>query len=32
VDTDKNYGPGDFEDARFTVRWAYNGDTDASLG
>jgi hypothetical protein len=25
VDTDKNYGPGDFDDPRFTVRWAYNG-------
>lgn len=26
VDTDKNYGPGDFDDVRFAVRWAYNGD------
>jgi hypothetical protein len=26
VDTDDNLGPGDFEDPRFTVRWAYNGD------
>jgi hypothetical protein len=26
VDTDDNYGPGDFDDERFTVRWAYNGD------
>lgn len=26
IDTDKNYGPGDFDDSRFTVRWAYNGD------
>ena len=26
VDTDKNYGPGDFTDPRFTVRWVYNGD------
>lgn len=26
VDTDDNYGPGDFDDPRFTVRWAYNGD------
>ena len=31
VDTDKNYGPGDFEDARFTVRWAYNGDNFRSM-
>jgi len=26
VDTDDNYGPGDFDDPRFTVRWVYNGD------
>ncbi len=26
IDTDKNYGPGDFDDPRFTVRWCYNGD------
>lgn len=26
IDTDKNYGPGDFTDERFTVRWVYNGD------
>jgi hypothetical protein len=31
VDTDKNYGPGDFEDPRFTVRWAYNGDNHAAM-
>ena len=26
VDTDHNYGPGDFDDKRFTVRWVYNGN------
>jgi len=31
VDTDKTYGPGDFEDARFTVRWVYNGDNHAAM-
>lgn len=31
VDTDKNYGPGDFEDGRFTVRWVYNGDNHATM-
>jgi hypothetical protein len=31
VDTDDNYGPGDFDDARFTVRWAYNGDNHESM-
>jgi hypothetical protein len=31
ADTDKNYGPGDFDDARFTVRWAYNGDNHAAM-
>jgi hypothetical protein len=31
VDTDKNYGPGDFDDLRFTVRWAYNGDNHAAM-
>ena len=31
MDTDKNYGPGDFEDARFTVRWVYNGDNHAAM-
>jgi hypothetical protein len=31
VDTDKNYGPGDFDDSRFTVRWAYNGDNHAAM-
>ncbi len=31
IDTDKNYGPGDFEDGRFTVRWAYNGDNHAAM-
>ncbi|HOA75171.1 MAG TPA: hypothetical protein PL151_17945 [Phycisphaerae bacterium] len=32
VDTDDNYGPGDFDDPRFTVRWAYNGDNFESMG
>jgi hypothetical protein len=31
LDTDKNYGPGDFSDARFTVRWVYNGDNHAAM-
>jgi hypothetical protein len=31
VDTDKNYGPGDFTDERFTVRWTYNGDNHAAM-
>ena len=31
VDTDKNYGPGDFDDTRFTVRWVYNGDNHAAM-
>ena len=31
VDTDKNYGPGDFDDSRFTVRWVYNGDNHAAV-
>ncbi|MCC6730249.1 MAG: hypothetical protein IT208_13005 [Chthonomonadales bacterium] len=31
VDTDRNYGPGDFDDARFAVRWAYNGDNHAVM-
>ena len=31
IDTDKNYGPGDFDDPRFTVRWAYNGDNHAAM-
>ncbi len=26
VDTDDNYGPADFDDERFALRWAYNGD------
>lgn len=26
VDTDDNQGPGDWDDPRFRVRWAYNGD------
>lgn len=26
IDTDDNQGPGDFDDPRFAVRWAYNGD------
>jgi hypothetical protein len=25
VETDKNYGPADFDDARFAVRWVYPG-------
>ncbi len=31
VDTDKNYGPGDFDDPRFTVRWCYNGDNHKAM-
>jgi len=31
VDTDKNYGPTNWTDARFTVRWAYNGDNHAAM-
>ncbi|MGV3773093.1 MAG: hypothetical protein ACO1QB_09350 [Verrucomicrobiales bacterium] len=31
IDTDKNHGPGDFLDERFTVRWAYNGDNHAAM-
>ncbi len=31
LDTDKNYGPGDFLDDRFTVRWAYNGDNHKAI-
>ena len=31
LDTDKNYGPGDFRDERFTVRWAYNGDNHKAI-
>jgi len=31
VDTDDNYGPGDWDDPRFTVRWAYNGDNCESM-
>jgi hypothetical protein len=31
LDTDQNYGPGDFADARFTVRWVYNGDNHAAM-
>lgn len=31
VDTDKNYGPADFEDSRFTVRWVYNGDNHEAM-
>lgn len=31
VDTDKNYGPGDWDDVRFSVRWAYNGDNHAAM-
>lgn len=32
VDTDKNYGPGDWDDGRFSVRWAYNGDNHEAMG
>ncbi len=32
VDTDDNYGPGDWDDPRFAVRWAYNGDNFESMG
>jgi hypothetical protein len=32
VDTDKNYGPGDFDDPRFSVRWVYNGDNHEAMG
>ncbi len=32
VDTDDNYGPGDWDDERFAVRWAYNGDNFESMG
>jgi hypothetical protein len=32
VDTDDNYGPGAWDDPRFTVRWAYNGDNHESIG
>lgn len=31
VDTDRNYGPGDYADERFAVRWAYNGDNGAAM-
>jgi len=31
VDTDDNYGPGDWDDPRFAVRWAYNGDNFESM-
>ena len=31
VDTDKNYGPADWNDPRFTVRWAYNGDNHGAM-
>jgi len=31
IDTDKNYGPSDFVDPRFTVRWVYNGDNHAAM-
>ena len=31
VDTDKDHGPGDFDDARFAVRWVYNGDNHAAM-
>lgn len=32
IDTDDNYGPGDWDDSRFAVRWAYNGDNFESMG
>ena len=32
VDTDDNYGPGDWDDPRFVVRWAYNGDNWEAMG
>ncbi len=32
IDTDDNYGPGDWDDPRLTVRWAYNGDNFESMG
>lgn len=31
IDTDDNYGPGDWDDARFAMRWAYNGDNHESM-
>jgi hypothetical protein len=31
VDTDKDHGPGDFDDPRFSVRWAYNGDNHQAM-
>jgi hypothetical protein len=31
IDTDRNYGPGDFDDPRFTVRWVYNGDNHEAM-
>ncbi len=31
IGTDRNYSPGDFTDARFTVRWVYNGDNFAAM-
>jgi hypothetical protein len=32
IDTDDNLGPGDFDDERFAVRWAYNGDNSEAMG
>src|ERR1041385_1050254 len=31
IDTDKDHGPGDFDDPRFSVRWAYNGDNHEAM-
>ena len=31
IHTDKNYGPGDFADPRFTMCWVYNGDNFAAM-
>jgi len=31
IDTDKNYGPGDFTDPHFSIRWVYNGDNFAAM-
>ena len=32
IDTDTNYKPGDFDDARFAVRWVYNSDNAREMG
>ena len=31
IDTDTNYSPGDFDDPRFAVRWAYNSDNSVEM-